>query len=40
VDAEHGYESALQSIEAAGADARVWLQAVLLARSLETLGAT
>jgi hypothetical protein len=40
VDAEHGYESALQSIEAAGADARVWLQAVMLARSLETLGAT
>lgn len=40
VDAEQGYESALQSIEAAGTDARVWLHAVLLARSLETVAAT
>jgi hypothetical protein len=37
VDAEQGYESALQSIEEAGADATGWLRAVVLARSLETL---
>lgn len=37
VDAEQGYEAALQSIEAAGADATGWLRAVMLARSLQTL---
>jgi phosphoribosyl-dephospho-CoA transferase len=37
VDAEQGYETALQSIEEAGADATAWLRAVMLARSLETL---
>jgi hypothetical protein len=37
VDGEEGYETALQSIEAAGTDASVWLRAVMLARSLETL---
>jgi hypothetical protein len=37
VDAEEGYETALQSIEEAGADASGWLRAVMLARSLETL---
>jgi hypothetical protein len=37
VDAEEGYETALQSIEEAGEDATGWLRAVMLARSLETL---
>ncbi len=37
VDGEQGYETALQAIEAAGAEATSWLRAVLLARSLETL---
>jgi type II secretory pathway predicted ATPase ExeA len=37
VDAEEGYETALQSVEDAGADASGWLRAVMLARSLETL---
>lgn len=37
VDREQSYETALQAIEAAGADATNWLRAVLLARSLETL---
>jgi hypothetical protein len=37
VDAEEGYETALQSVEDAGADATGWLRAVMLARSLETL---
>jgi phosphoribosyl-dephospho-CoA transferase len=37
VDGEHGYETALQSIEAAGDDASDWLRAVTLARALETL---
>jgi hypothetical protein len=37
VDAEEGYETALQSIEQAGADATGWLRAVMLARSLETV---
>jgi hypothetical protein len=40
VDAEKGYETALRSIEDAGADATGWLRAVMLARSLETLPAT
>jgi hypothetical protein len=39
VDAEQGYESALQAIEAAGADAAEWLHAVMLARAIETLRA-
>ena len=37
VDAEQGYETALESIEQAGTDATAWLRAVMLARSLETL---
>jgi hypothetical protein len=37
VDAEEGYETALQSIAEAGAEATGWLRAVMLARSLETL---
>jgi hypothetical protein len=37
VDAEEGYETALQSIEDAGTDASGWLRAVMLARSLETV---
>jgi hypothetical protein len=37
VDAEEGYETALRSIEDAGADATGWLRAVMLARSLETV---
>jgi hypothetical protein len=40
VDAEQGYETALQSIEEAGADATAWLRAVMLARSLQTLPAS
>jgi hypothetical protein len=39
VDAEEGYEAALESIEAAGADTTAWLRAVMLARSLQTLSA-
>ena len=39
VDAEQGYETALQAIEAAGADATAWLHAVTLARALATLPA-
>jgi hypothetical protein len=37
VDAEEGYETALQSMQEAGADATGWLRAVMLARSLETV---
>jgi hypothetical protein len=37
VDAEEGYETALRSIEEAGADATGWLRAVVLARALETV---
>jgi hypothetical protein len=37
VDAEEGYETALQSMEEAGADATGWLRAVVLARALETV---
>ncbi len=37
VDAEQGYETALESIQEAGPDATGWLRAVMLARSLETL---
>ncbi len=37
VDAEQGYEAALESIEEAGAETSAWLRAVMLARSLETL---
>jgi hypothetical protein len=37
VDAEEGYETALESIEVAGAETTAWLRAVMLARSLETL---
>jgi hypothetical protein len=37
VDAEQGYETALRSIEEAGAETAAWLRAVMLARSLETL---
>src|SRR5690349_8103740 len=40
VDAEEGYETALESIERAGADTAAWLRAVMLARSLETLPAS
>ena len=39
VDAEEGYETALQSVEEAGTEATDWLRAVMLARSLETLPA-
>jgi hypothetical protein len=37
VDAEEGYETALKSIEEAGADVTGWLRAVVLARALETV---
>ena len=37
VDAEQGYETALEAIEAAGADAAGWLRAVMLARTVQTL---
>ena len=37
VDAEEGYETALQSIEEAGSDVTGWLRAVMLARALETV---
>jgi len=37
VDAEQGYETALQSMEEAGTEATGWLRAVMLARSLDTL---
>jgi hypothetical protein len=37
VDIEEGYETALRSVEEAGADATGWLRAVMLARSLETV---
>jgi type II secretory pathway predicted ATPase ExeA len=40
VDAEEGYETALQSVEDAGADASGWLRAVMLARSLETISGS
>jgi hypothetical protein len=36
VDAEEGYEAALEAIEAAGPEVRAWLRAVTLARALET----
>lgn len=39
VQAEQGYETALEAIGEAGGDAAAWLRAVLLARSLETLPA-
>jgi len=38
VDAEQGYETALEAIEEAGAEASAWLHAVTLARALEGLG--
>jgi hypothetical protein len=37
VDAERGYETALQSIDEAGTDTTAWLRALALTRSLETL---
>lgn len=37
VDAEEGYETALESIDEAGGATTAWLRAVMLARSLETL---
>ena len=37
VDAEEGYETALQAIDSAGEEAAAWVRAVLLARALETL---
>jgi hypothetical protein len=37
VDAEEGYETALKSVEDAGAETAAWLRAVMLGRSLETL---
>jgi type II secretory pathway predicted ATPase ExeA len=40
VDAEEGYETALQSVEDAGPDPSGWLRAVMLARSLETVPGT
>jgi hypothetical protein len=40
VDAEEGYETAIRSMEEAGAEAAGWLRAVMLARSLETLAAS
>jgi hypothetical protein len=40
VDAEEGYETALEAVEEAGADTTRWLNAVTLARSLETLPAS
>ena len=36
VDAEQGYETALQSIDETGGEARAWLRAVTLARALES----
>jgi hypothetical protein len=39
-DAEQGYESALGAIEDAGPQASEWLRAVLLARAIETAGAS
>jgi hypothetical protein len=39
LDAEQGYESALEAIDAAGPDASEWLRAVMLARAIETLEA-
>jgi hypothetical protein len=39
VDAEQGYETALQAIDSAGEDTSTWLRAVMLARALETLEA-
>lgn len=38
VNAEQGYEVALEAIAAAGPEASAWLRAVTLARALETLG--
>ena len=38
VEAERGYESALRAVEETGPDAAEWLRAVMLGRSLETLG--
>jgi hypothetical protein len=35
VDAEQGYEVALEAIDAAGPEVRAWLRAVTLARALE-----
>ncbi len=40
VDAEQGYESALQALDAAGPEASEWLRAVMLARAIETLKGT
>jgi hypothetical protein len=37
VNAEEGYETALEAIAAAGEEAAAWLRAVMLARSLQTL---
>ena len=39
VEAEQGYETALDVTEAAGAAATNWLRAVMLARSIETVPA-
>jgi hypothetical protein len=39
VDAEQGYEAALEAVVASGEEASAWLRAVMLARSLETLRA-
>ncbi|HME02718.1 MAG TPA: hypothetical protein VKG38_06755 [Solirubrobacteraceae bacterium] len=39
VEAEQGYETALEATEAVGADATNWLRAVMLARSIETVPA-
>jgi len=38
VDAEQGYESALDAIAAAGSEASIWISAVLLGRALEAQG--
>lgn len=37
VEGEEGYETALQAVREAGPDAAEWMQAVLLARALESL---
>ena len=40
VEAEEGYETALQAIEEAGEETASWLRAVVLARALQTLPPT
>lgn len=37
LDAEQGYESALQAVADAGPDAAEWLQAVMLGRAIQAL---